>query len=147
MKKTLKSLLDGGDFGVVPEARRRVMQANVAKSTKPELTVRTLLHRMGFRFRLHRKDLPGVPDIVLPRHRKIVEVYGCFWHKHDCSLGLRSPRSNAAYWRAKIDGNAARDVKKLAALRKLGWGVLIVWECETKDVASLQKRLRGFLST
>jgi len=146
MKKTLKSLLDGGHFGLVPETRRRVMQANVAKNTKPELTVRALLHRMGYRFRLHRKDLPGVPDIVLPRHRKIVEVYGCFWHKHYCSLGLRSPRSNAAYWREKIAGNAARDVKKIAALRKLGWNVLVVWECQTKDTASLEKRLRAFLT-
>ncbi len=119
----------------------RVKQRNTA----PELTVRRLLHGLGYRFRLHRKDLPGKPDIVLPRHRKIILVHGCLWHGHaGCRRGTR-PVTNAEFWNAKIDRNIARDVKVQADLAALGWQVLTVWDCETRDATALQTRLCAFL--
>lgn len=131
MKASLKKLLSGDDFGEVSELRRRIMKSNAAKNTRPELIVRSIVHRMGYRFRLHKQDLPGCPDIVLTRHRKIIEVRGCFWHMHGCPLGRRSPKHNAAYWRAKLNGNKRRDARNLRSLRSLGWRVLVVWECQT----------------
>src|SRR5882762_6318653 len=101
------------------------------KDTSPEKRVRSQLHRMGFRFRLHRKDLPGNPDIVLPRLRKIVLVHGCFWHGHEC--GKSMPKSNVEFWTAKLDGNIRRDIKNARLLRAVGWKVLIIWECELRD--------------
>src|ERR1700719_94774 len=104
-----------------PEVRRRTMQAVKSKNTAPELLVRSLAHRMGYRFRLHRKDLPGKPDLVFPGTRKAIFVHGCFWHGHDCARGARVPKTNRDYWRAKIARNRARDLKTLAVYEAMGW--------------------------
>ncbi len=128
-----------------PEERARVMAAVKGKNTKPEMIVRRLAHALGYRFRLHRKDLPGKPDLVFPGRRKAIFVHGCFWHGHDCARGSRQPRQNADYWRNKIERNVARDASSLAALTALGWQVLVIWECEMKDRDALADRLRAFL--
>jgi DNA mismatch endonuclease (patch repair protein) len=114
------------------------------KDTKPELIVRSMLHRMGYRFRIHRKDLPGRPDIVLPTHKKVVLVHGCFWHGHLCKIAP-GPKSNKEYWSPKIGANRARDERNKAALIDLGWGVLELWECEIRDLRKTEKRLLSFL--
>lgn len=119
------------------------------KNTKPELVVRRALHAMGYRFRLHRRDLPGSPDIVLPKHRTAVLVHGCFFHGHGCDL-FRWPAQNEAFWREKIGGNMARDAKALEALRSSGWRTLVVWECAVKGRGKLSDEelaegLRAFL--
>lgn len=129
---------------VTLETRRRMLAVR-GRDTAPELRVRHLLHAMGYRFRLHRKDLPGTPDIVLPRHRKIVLVHGCFWHSHeDCKRATR-PVNNASTWAAKIEGNRRRDQRNLDALSALNWDVLVVWECEARDAPRFEARLRAFL--
>ncbi|WP_267895698.1 very short patch repair endonuclease [Rhodanobacter thiooxydans] len=129
---------------MAPETRRRMLAVR-RRDTAPELRVRSTLHAMGFRFRLHSKDLPSTPDIVLPRHRKIILVHGCFWHGHDMCKRATRPVNNADTWAAKIEGNRRRDQENLDALRSLGWGVLIVWECEVRDIILLERRLRNFL--
>lgn len=107
------------------------------RDTAPEISVRKALHAAGYRFRLHRKDLPGRPDVVLPRYRVAVFVHGCFWHGHSCPRGRR-PASNAAFWQKKIDGNIARDRKAVAAIEAAGWQAKIVWQCTLEeDVAAL----------
>ena len=106
--------------------------------------MRFLLHRLGYRFRLHRKDLPGRPDIVLPRHRKIVLVHGCFWHGHSCKLGSK-PKTNVDYWRTKIRANRARDARNRKELVAQGWTVLELWECEIRHFDSLRKKLQEFM--
>ena len=116
------------------------------RDTKPELIVRSIVHRMGFRFRLHRRDLPGKPDIVLPGRRLAVLVHGCFWHGHDCARGSRAPKQNRDYWVAKVAGNRARDVANREALAALGWRVETIWECELKDAAALSDRLAILLN-
>lgn len=134
-------------FTDVPPARRRNLAAVAAKDTRPELRVRRLLHAMGYRFRLHRRDLPGTPDIVLAGRRRIIEVRGCFWHRHPdpaCRNAVL-PKVRAAWWAAKLARNVTRDEQNLAALRALGWSVLVLWECETRDAESLRARLAGFL--
>ncbi len=115
------------------------------KNTAPERRVRSLLHRLGYRFRLHAPELPGKPDIVLRPRRAAVFVHGCFWHGHDCPRGSRKPKSNQAYWEPKIARNRARDAEKLAALDALGYRALTLWECELKDEAALAACLRAFL--
>lgn len=130
---------------VAPATRSR-MQAVRGRDTDPEMRVRRALHAMGYRFRLHRKDLPGTPDVVLPRHGRIILVHGCFWHGHEQCKRATVPANNAATWRAKIEGNRKRDQRSVAALRELGWDVLIVWECEVRDSVRLESRLRDFLS-
>lgn len=128
-----------------PEAlRRRTMQAVKSKDTKPEWTVRRLLHGAGYRYRLHGKDLPGKPDLIFPARWKVVFVHGCFWHGHDCARGDRQPKTNAAYWLAKIARNKARDAQHLAALRADGWKAHVVWECEIRK-PGLLARLKRFL--
>lgn len=127
-----------------PDQRRRIMQAVKSRNTAPELMVRRLLHAMGYRFRLHRKDLPGRPDIVLPKHRKVVFVHGCFWHAHGCPKG-QPPKSRHDYWLPKLEANVNRDRAKIAELQQLGWSVLVVWQCETKDVDALRLRLQAFV--
>lgn len=117
-----------------------------SKDTMPEIVVRRLLHAMGYRFRLHRGDLPGTPDIVLPRLGKAIFVHGCFWHGHSgCRLG-RLPKSRIEYWGPKIAANRARDARKAAALRRAGWSVATVWECETRRHDRLAARLLRFLT-
>lgn len=123
------------------------MRAVKSKDTKPELTLRRLVHGMGYRYRLHRRDLPGKPDLVFAARRKVIFVHGCFWHGHDCKRGDRQPKSNAAYWRAKIDRNRARDAAVQADLSAAGWSVLTVWECEMKDLGALKTRLVGYLES
>jgi DNA mismatch endonuclease (patch repair protein) len=125
--------------------RSRIMRAVKATDTAPEMAVRRLVHRMGFRFRLHRKDLPGKPDLDFPRFRKVIFVHGCFWHGHPCARGARMPKTNAQYWRGKISRNALRDTANAAALRKLGWRVAVIWECELKTLQRIQQRLAKFL--
>jgi DNA mismatch endonuclease (patch repair protein) len=116
-----------------------------SKNTRPELAVRKILHRLGYRFRLHRKDLPGRPDIVLPRHKKIVLVHGCFWHGHTCKLASK-PKSNSSYWSEKISKNKSRDASNLEALIEGGWTVLELWECEIRKMEGLEARLLEFMS-
>ncbi len=128
------------------EQRSRNMAAIKCKDTSPELIVRSLLHRMGFRYRLHRKDLPGRPDIVLTSRKKIIEVRGCFWHMHKCRYGKVTPATNAAFWATKRLSNVKRDKRNQKNLEAHGWEVLVVWECVTKDLNSLQQRLTQFLS-
>lgn len=111
------------------QKRSAVMRAVRGRDTGPELRVRRALHAAGFRFRLQRADLPGRPDLVLPRHRLAVFVHGCFWHGHDCPRGRRAPKTNAAYWQAKIARNRTRDAAAQAALTAAGWTPVIIWEC------------------
>lgn len=115
------------------------------KNTAPELIVRRTLHSLGYRFRLHRRDLPGNPDIVLPKYKSIVLVHGCFWHGHSCPRGKR-PGTNQDFWNAKLDRNIERDDEVVRSLKALGWHVLVVWECEAKDPASLSRKLSDFLT-
>lgn len=128
------------------EHRSRVMRAVKSSDTKPELIVRRLIHRLGYRYRLHRADLPGKPDLVFASRRKVIFVHGCFWHGHDCARGARTPKTNADYWGLKIARNRARDERARAALEQAGWAVLIVWECELKDNEALAEILIRFLN-
>jgi DNA mismatch endonuclease (patch repair protein) len=125
--------------------RSEIMRRVKGKDTTPERAVRSLLHRMGYRFRLHRKDLPGHPDIALPGRKFVVFVHGCFWHGHDCARGARQPKANADYWTAKIARNRTRDEKNLAALAASGWRAKVVWECELKEIGKVERTLRRFL--
>lgn len=126
-------------------SRSENMRRIRSKDTAPELMVRSLVHRLGYRFRLHRKDLPGKPDLVFPSRKKIIFVHGCFWHGHDCARGKRSPKTNTEYWVEKIRRNAERDAQHQSALKALGWDVFLVWECETKEPEALSSRLTSFL--
>ncbi len=130
---------------LTPEQRRRCMAAIKGKDTKPELVVRSMAHSLGYRFRLHRKDLPGKPDLVFPRLEKIILVHGCYWHTHNCRFGRVTPKTNAEFWRKKREGNVKRDHRNLAALRRGGWKVLIIWECQTHDKDRLARRIHSFL--
>src|SRR5207249_703817 len=112
-----------------------------------ELMVRRMAHRLGYRFRLHRKDLPGKPDLVFPRLRKVVFVNGCFWHGHDCARGARVPVHNRAYWSRKVARNRERDKAARTALTELGWKVAVLWECELRDPKRIGRRLRIFLGS
>lgn len=127
-----------------PAVRRRIMQSVKGRDTGPEWTVRRLLHAAGYRYRLHVRKLPGSPDIVFPGRRKVVFVHGCFWHGHGCRIG-RLPKSRLDYWEAKITLNRERDARKKAALEAEGWEVLVVWQCDLKDLATLESRLWTFL--
>jgi len=113
------------------------------KDTGPEKLVRSLLHRMGYRFRLHVKDLPGRPDIVLPRYRTVVFVHGCFWHRHRGCKNCTTPTNNRAFWVEKLEGNAERDLQNRAALRLAGWRVVVVWECRAHLEGALLSKLRA----
>ena len=127
------------------EQRSEVMRRVRQKNTGPEMVLRQVLHALGYRFRLHRRDLPGTPDVVLPRYRVAIFVHGCFWHRHvGCKLAT-VPSSNCEYWVAKFRANVTRDADKEAALTKAGWRVLTVWECETRDPSLLSLRLRRLL--
>ena len=123
------------------------MAAIRSADTKPELIVRRLAHNLGFRFRLHRKDLPGKPDLVFVSRRKIIFVHGCFWHLHPITacVDARMPKSNTLYWRPKLARNVARDSRNRNKLKELGWDVLVVWDCETRDLKTLTIQLLKFL--
>ena len=132
---------------VAPQQRSEIMSRIRAKGMKPEMRVRRLVHSMGYRYRLHRKDLPGKPDLVFPGRRKVIFVHGCFWHQHAdpaCKLA-RLPKSNRDYWWPKLERNATRGAEQEAKLGELGWKVLILWECEVEDDAVLRERIQEFL--
>ncbi len=128
-----------------PEQRSHNMAAIRSKNTKPEMAVRRLVHRMGYRFRLHRKDLPGNPDLAFIRQRKVMFVHGCYWHMHRCRFGRVVPRTNAEFWRIKRESNRRRDKANLREIRRLGWDALVIWECQLKDMNALEKKIRCFL--
>lgn len=134
-------------FDDVPDARRRIMSSIRGADTKPELAVRRAVHRMGFRYRLHGKGLPGRPDLVFPRMKKAIFVHGCFWHQHAeyaCRAATK-PAVRQSYWLPKLARNVERDLESLAALTALGWKVMVVWECELKAFDQLLARIVGFL--
>lgn len=127
-----------------PEQRRRIMQSVGTRDTGPEMTIRRLLHGLGYRYRLHAKRLPGKPDIVFPGRKKAIFVHGCFWHGHDCAKG-QLPKSRREYWEPKLKTNIARDAAQVIALQALGWSALTVWQCETAVSTTLTKRLVRFI--
>lgn len=134
-----------GSQSLTPSQRSQLM-ARIAKyDTKPEMIVRRVAHGLGYRYRLHNRLLPGTPDLSFPRLRKVILVHGCFWHQHDCRLGRKRPVSNADYWHPKLARNVARDEMVRLQLNRLGWEVLVIWECETGDAASLAHRISFFL--
>ncbi len=126
--------------------RNEIMSRVRGKNTKPERVVRSILHRMGYRFRLNVADLPGKPDIVLPRHKKVVLVNGCFWHGHKNCRKAQIPATNTAFWSKKIQGNIERDRRVRRLLRKEGWQVLTLWECQSRNIAKLTSRIERFMS-
>ena len=123
------------------EERREIMRRVHSTDTSAERTIRSLLHAMGFRFRLHRNDLPGKPDVVLPKYRSVVFVHGCFWHRHPGCVRASTPAENREYWLPKFERTIARDQRTISKLRERGWNVVIVWECELKDADALRRRL------
>ena|SRR5215469_1555759 len=128
-----------------PEQRRHNMSAIRSKDTKPEKRVRSILHSLGYRFRLHRRDLPGKPDIVLPKYRTVIFVHGCFWHCHHCKKGKLKPETRSEYWSAKRANNVARDAANEEALRKAGWRVITIWECSTLNSDDIRDAIRSQL--
>ncbi len=130
---------------LTPARRSANMRAIRSTGTKPEMLVRQLAHALGYRFRLHRKDLPGKPDLVFPSRRKVIFVHGCFWHQHaECREG-RMPGSNQDYWRPKLERNQQRDAAHIENLRKTGWDVMVIWECQTRDQDQLRHGIEDFL--
>lgn len=133
---------------VSPEQRSKNMSQIKSRGMKPELAVRRLVHGLGYRYRLHRHDLPGRPDMVFPGRRKVIFVHGCFWHQHpdsNCKLAHK-PQSNSSYWGPKLRRNQERDTKHQAQLRDMGWHVLVLWECEVKADSQLTERITLFLN-
>lgn len=128
-----------------PAQRSWIMRQVQSQNTKPELLVRSLAHRLGYRFRLYRRDLPGTPDLVFPARAKVIFVHGCFWHGHSCRRGARLPKTNAEYWQNKIRRNKKRDQQHRHALRQLGWSALVLWECQLRDQQKLAAKLSRFL--
>jgi len=129
-----------------PERRSALMKMVPTRNTTPELAVRRILSKLGYRYRLHRRDLPGTPDLVLASRRKVIFVNGCFWHSHpNCSKG-RPPKSRSDYWVPKLKANQDRDTRNILTLQSFGWEVLVVWQCETKDAVSLGTKLETFVA-
>ncbi|UEM23988.1 very short patch repair endonuclease [Skermanella mucosa] len=137
------SALSGAE---VSAERSRNMRAVRSGDTKPEIAVRKLLHRLGYRFRLRRADLPGKPDIVLPRYKLVVFVHGCFWHRHDCKRAT-IPKTRTDFWETKLSANAARDARVLKSLQELGWRSVVIWECETRDHDLIAGRIADALTS
>jgi len=132
---------------VFPNDKRSWIMSRVReKNTSPELKVRSLVHRLGYRFRLHRKDLPGKPDLVFPSREKIIFVHGCFWHGHDCARGNRVPKTNTKYWIEKIKRNVERDFKQHTDLKAMGWNIYVIWECEINNLNIVAGKIDKFLS-
>lgn len=127
------------------DERSRVMALVRSKDTKPEQVVRRLVHHMGYRFRLHRRDLPGSPDLVFPSRRAVIFVSGCFWHRHDCPNGRRLPKSRRRWWRDKLEKNRKRDQAAQRRLYRKGWRVMVVWECQLTNIDRIQRRLEKFI--
>jgi DNA mismatch endonuclease (patch repair protein) len=130
---------------LTPTERSARMALVRAKDTKPELLVRRLVHGMGYRYRLHQRDLPGTPDLVFPGRGKVIFIHGCFWHRHARCALARLPKSRGDFWLPKLTANAERDARNVRALRRLGWSVLTIWECQLGDTAKLANRIRRFL--
>ena len=128
----------------VSDVRSRIMRSVKHANTKPEMVVRRLCHSMGYRFRLHRKDLPGTPDLVFPRFHRVIFVHGCFWHRHPNCPRATNPKTRQKFWRDKFDTNVKRDARAQEALRRMGWIILVVWECETRETEALKLRIRKF---
>lgn len=128
--------------------RSRIMAAVKSTDTEPEMIVRRMVHAMGYRYRLHVKSLPGAPDLVFPRLEKIIFVHGCFWHQHRCKRGHRMPATRRAYWKKKLEGNRRRDAANRRRLRRLGWRVLTIWECQLRAdrIEATSLRIRAFLA-
>jgi len=127
--------------------RSEIMSHIGQKNTKPEIIVRKTLHKMGYRFRLHRKDLPGTPDIVLPKYRKVIFVHGCFWHGHEGCPRSALPTANREFWTLKIEKNKERDRIALERLSALAWGYLVIWQCQIRDIETLQRYLKAYLDS
>lgn len=128
-----------------PAKRSAIMSSIKGQNTMPEVLVRKIVHSLGYRFRLHNKALAGKPDIVLPRHKKIIFVHGCFWHGHMNCPRSTLPSTQTIFWRSKIERNRLRDIKTSRQLRRQGWAILVVWQCQTKNMATLTRRLERFL--
>ena len=126
-------------------ARSALMSRIRGKDTSPEVFVRRLVYALGYRYRLHDRDLPGCPDLVFPSGRKLILVHGCFWHRHRCKKGRSTPKTRPAFWIKKLEGNKTRDAANHRKLRRLGWDVLTVWECQIRDADKLKERLVRFL--
>jgi len=126
--------------------RSEIMARVKGKDTKPEILVRAIVHSLGYRFRLYRRDLPGNPDITFPKHRKVIFVHGCFWHGHKRCPRAARPTTNIAFWRKKLDSNIDRDRRNIGQLRKGGWRVLVVWQCQTRKLETLKRSLSKFLN-
>jgi DNA mismatch endonuclease (patch repair protein) len=130
---------------VDPLRRSRMMAGIGPRHTQPELVVRRLLHRLGFRFRLHRTGFPGRPDLVLPRYGVMIFVHGCFWHRHQGCSNCTMPKTRTNFWVSKFDQNMARDIRTTRALRRSGWRVITIWECQTEHPATIERRLLRIL--
>lgn len=128
-----------------PEERSRLMSRVRGKDTKPEMVVRRLAHRLGYRFRLHRRDLPGSPDLVFPKKEKVIFVHGCYWHRHHCKKAT-TPKTNVDFWNEKFRRNVERDAENLKSINALGWEPLVIWQCETEHPRKIEKILKDFLS-
>lgn len=131
---------------LTPEHRSWNMSRIKSSNTKPELIVRSILHRMGFRFRLHRKDIPGKPDIVLPKYKTVIFVHGCFWHRHEGCKYAYTPKSRVDFWEAKFSSNIKRDIKVKKQLDELNWNIFVIWECELSDINSLRKKIQKYFN-
>jgi DNA mismatch endonuclease, patch repair protein len=128
------------------DPKRSALMARVrGKDTKPEMTVRRAVYALGHRYRLHRRDLPGSPDLVFAHQRKVIFVHGCFWHRHKGCRRTTTPKTRVRFWKSKFDANIDRDLKNVAALQAAGWKVLVIWECEAIDVAALRAKVKLFL--
>jgi len=128
-----------------PEKRSWNMSRIRSKNTKPEIIVRSTLHRLGYRFRIHRKDLPGKPDIVLPKYKAVIFVHGCFWHRHEGCKDCTTPKTNTEFWKDKFQRNVERDILHQIKLKKDGWKVVVIWTCEIKDMDTLKKKVQNIL--
>ncbi len=131
---------------ITKEHRSWNMSRIRSQNTRPEKIVRSLLHRMGYRFRLHRKDLPGKPDIVLPKYKAVVLVHGCFWHRHERCKYAYAPESRVEFWEAKFKANIKRDIEVKKQLDELSWNTLVIWECETADIGTLKRKIENYFN-
>lgn len=133
---------------LTPAQRRKCMSSIKGRDTKPEMIVRKMVHSLGYRYRLHRMDLPGKPDLVFSRFKKVIFVHGCFWHKHRCRYGRVTPKTNAEFWRAKRESNKLRDIRNRKLLKEMGWSTLIIWECWTKaSKKTIEDKLKIYLQS
>ena len=130
----------------VSEQRSRNMSAIKSKNTKPEIKVRKILHSMGYRFRLHSKDLPGSPDIVLPKYKTVIFVHGCFWHRHENCKFASTPKTRQEFWENKFKANVKRDLEIQEKIKNIGWKYFVIWECEARNIESIEEKIKRFLN-